>query len=323
MSNIFFRDGYLCYTDKSGITNKLFRLNNYLYNKSKISFHLLDMNGGMILLHNKTFLGKCVNVNQKMTELYQPDVDIRVCNELCAFFLAYFCTHMTRPANVACIGCEEATLYAALSIIGEYNPLSQVTIVQEEIQNNGENYFLSVLLNVETSPVLSLNVSDYHNTKLQENHFDQLVVDGKALEDNSALKLKEINRLYNGSGSVIFLLDNQPELFNQIIEMYNDAQVYNVSDNVKLITVKEKIYSDDRIVLSEKYQYLKYMDKFNLSDEQIREIVKQLENDIDVVAAQFDTEQKIKGIELKEYLISYMLFDDYKSYYLEQIQKML
>lgn len=323
MSDIFLNNWDLCYVDNSNKQKILLKLDNYTYNKSKIPFHLFDENGQVMLVHEKTLLGKCVNINGNTAKLYGNNGEMQLAKMLCTYLTAKFCTHITRPANVALIGCEEAVLYSSMSIIGMYNKASQVTLIQEEIQNNGENYFLSVLLNIENPPEVSLNVSDYRNTKLQGDSFDHIVVNGKILGENSELKLKEINRLYNANGSVIFILDDQPELLKQIKNICGEYECYSVSKKIKVVTVSDKIHSDDRIIISEKYEYLKRIDESDFSDDKIREISKELKNDIDILSKLSDVKQKIQAIELREYLISYMLFDEYKSHYLKEIRNIL
>ena len=325
MGENILENGYVYYVDDSS-KKKILNLNDFLYNKSKIPFHIFDRNGACDYLNERTLLGKCININQKMHNIYNPQSSVLQCSELLTFLLANFCTHSTNISNFAFIGCEEKILYSAISVIGEYNQLFRVTIIQDEICNGGENYFLDVLSNIEKVPEMSLNISDYHSTMLRDKYFDLVVVDCNVLGENIELKIKEINRIYSAKGSIIYILNGQLDVFKYINEMYDGIESYNISDNIKILSVKSPLEcfekNDDRSVIS-KYAYLGYIDKFNLCDEQIRIIIQEIEDDIEFFIKKHDIDKKIMCMELKENLISYMLFNEYKPYYLEQIRRIL
>lgn len=319
------QNGYVYYGDDYS-KKEILDLNNCLYNKSKVPFHIMDQNGVCYYLEERALLGKCMKINKKMHELYAPESIVLQCSELVTLLLAKFCTHLTRCSNYALIGCREEILYSAISVIGAYNQLSQVAVIQNEIFNGGNNYFLSVLSNIEKLPEMSLNISDYYNTMLKDNCFDQIIVNCDILEEDAELKLMEINRIYNGKGSIIYILNTQHCSYEYINEMYDDdIEVYDISDSIKFIYVSSKVETLNENVgksIFNKYMYLRDINKFNLSNDQIRSIIQKIENDIELCIKNYDVENKIKFIELKENLISYMLFDEYKSYYLKQVQKL-
>lgn len=328
MGDIILNNNTLVYKESENIYKTILQMNNCIYNKSSIPFHVIytkgnDKNVIFDFLYPGTFASECININKRSSEIYNTPGIITELNSLCTFLTARFCTHKAVPSNIALLNCEESLLYSVLSVIGLYNQETNATLVQNEILNNGDNYFLSVLLNIERAPSLSLHVCDYYKLGLQSDNMDFIVVNGNILRINTEETLKELNRIYNGKGNIIYILNDQPETIGLIQKIHGESEIYNISDELKVISVSSKAVFKKKTVISEKYAHLNYLDKFDLPDDNIRNIIKEIEKDIDIFIKEYDIEQKIRCIELKEYLISYMLFEEYKEYYSEQIKKLL
>jgi len=311
-------NGILIIHDYNKKKKELINLHDCIKNMSNIPFGKYNDRSEIDALMEGTLCSICMQYARNYSTIFNVNISEKNNTDLFInFFIAAFLLTLNRPSSSALIGCDAEIIYNVLGIIGEYNRSSEAVIIDREISNEGDNEYLSILEYIEKIPDVSLCVTDYNNTKLRDNMFDIIVVNGSVIEDEKVIK--EINRIFKDGGLIIFVIDDYPEIKELLEKEYDNFEFYSVSETRKILIMKNKPLIPKVCSLFEKYEYLLNIEKEKLTKTKIRQIVNDIKYDIDYAASVYDAKEKNILIYLKENLISYMLFEEYREYHFEKI----
>lgn len=291
---------------------------NFIDNKSKMPLLKLYNDDFYVTLEDN-YLDFYKNItafialskNELASEVYDNDDDF---DFLYALYIIIFSfgIEICTPIKAAAIGCPSEILYTCGYIIKSLRTNSSLTVIRHTINADGNNDFFEPVTALEDVD-FNLLIGDYAHTNLKDNNYDLTVIDSRESYDDLESVIKECSRILNPNGKLVFTIYFNPEFEAIVKDVCKDFKEYAVSENIKVIV-------SDKLSLSNPFEYL----NFNLEElkkQDIKEIINKLNNDIDIAVKNFDTYKKIDFIDLKEYLICFMLFEDDKDFYREKIIK--
>lgn len=221
------------------------------------------------------------------------------------------------------IGCENGILsYHLATILGSMQNQSSLFCVSDIINP----FWVDQLSTVERLPELHYFATEYDAIHLEQEYFDLVVINGNVNFEQPEKTLKEAIRLLKEDGSIICYCNDMPSLESSFHLLFEHNKSYELDGNRVIyvankqdITCTEEEKVDCTIEIRQHIQALKeqIVSEEAITKEHLKECIRQIEQDVDTVMQEELLDWKNGLLELKEYLLDYMVgFDsEYRSYY--------
>lgn len=213
----------------------LLNCNDYLENRSRIPL-LCAENGltvsALILelfrTHNRLF--EANGENEENNSLKYLLLDVLVISYLIKTSL---------PINVLELGCVNGILsYHLATLLGKFNEESSLCCVCDVIGNDSGNGWLDQIALVEEKPRISMLAADYEDTKLQEEQFNIVIINGTVGFENPSAVLHEAERLTERDGVILCFSDNQPLLEDCFRLLFTEREEYGLTPEFNILETK-------------------------------------------------------------------------------------
>lgn len=299
MANLDFGTGVFVFTDNDGVSREVFNPFDLIKNRSRLT---------MQPVKDGDSLFKSLSKLQDMRGVFNDGDEL----DYFALFLidALFvraASKTARPLNIAVIGDITGRLsYRLATLTGLMNPQSILNCVVDRI---GENLTLKKLSMIEKPPLYSLTVCPYENLRLAENYYDIVIIDGESPFKDAALLLDVANRALKDGATIICDVNNSPLLENLFKLNFDEVEAFEITPYRKVLTTVFKKTEDERKEFEQgvKSALAKLKEAVYNDEQDIRPIIKSLDDLAKTAQRFYDTESKNKLLTAKEYALDYML----------------
>ncbi len=219
--------------------------------------------------------------------------------------------------------------YHLATLMGMINEESRLCSVCHVIGNESDNHWLDYICMVEKPPVLSMLVSDYHETGLERRAFDLVVVDGGINYEKPDEMISEIKRLLKKEGVLICHVVDHTDLRHAVLHqfMQEECEEYRLNEYESIIVAIQRTMDnhDEKEVLKKEISAMLHslQESMDGMPEQgvLRENIKNIERCIEGAMALKNVIYKDGLICLKEALLDYMLNlqDKYALHYRDKL----
>lgn len=206
MSSLDMQNNKFVYTNHLE-SRVLIDFSDYLSNKSRIPLHSSEVT-----------VSKIINNLMKEHDIISAGT---LQYDLAEYYLAMdalvtaFLLKRAEAVKVLELGCTNGILsYHLASLLGVFNEKSMLCGVCNAIGNESGNRWLDIVTKVAELPDLSLVVSDYDNTNLQEKSYDIVIINGSERFDAPDKVIQEADRVLAKKGMLICYANQQTLLAN-------------------------------------------------------------------------------------------------------------
>ncbi len=303
----------------------LFEFNKYLSNMSRIS--VSDESGHETA---KFFLQALNEQHEQLFNDVTPE-EKNIYFVMNSLFLSYL-TKFAIPVKVLQVGCGDGKLcYHNTEILGRINPESTLCFINNEIDNENRNIWLDTIAIAEMKPDISIVISDYNKTNLQNDSFDIVIINGVISFTNPYTMIKEIERLLKKTGIIICYSNN--EILNNALKLiFDDIEEYTISKTKSILTVNNTGNSwtadPNENWREDMSDFLgKLADDFNKYPEidSCKEYIISIKKYLQLAMINNDIQLKINLIDLRQNILDYTLnfLNEYKEHYFDEVNKLI
>lgn len=218
------------------------------------------------------------------------------------------------PVNALEIGSVSGVIsYHLATLLGKFHPDSLLCCVSDSIGNESENQWLDRIILVEEPPRLSFLAADYHDTHLQENSFDLIVINGSITYEDPNAVLCEAERLIKNNGTIICCSDNFPLLEHIFKTKFPNRMAYPLPGHINIMRTqllksieKESPPSQMEII----YDFIEEVKQLISENRRVdtNSSLNKIQKYLNLALKAKNTDIKIQLIDLRDKLLDYMLF---------------
>ena len=133
--------------------------------------------------------------------------------------MSSFFVHHGEPLKVAEIGADKGSLSTHIaSLLHAFDPKAEFVCICNTIGNESGNEWLNRICQAEAPDGLSLVASDFFNTRLQDEYFNYVVINGTVTISEPMETIKEAARITSKDGSILCFCESQ-FLLDDMIQM--------------------------------------------------------------------------------------------------------
>jgi len=211
----------------------ILNFNNFFANKSCLSLQATDRSYSLpFILYDLKTQYENLSLNE---ENLKDTTDYFLIDALLS---AYLIT-TSQPVKIAEIGCTNGRLSFHLStIIGKFNEQSTLCCISNTIGNESGNQWLDMISQAEVSPNLSFMATDYHDTNLNSEHFNIVVINNSVVLNNTDAIVSEAVRILKPNGFLICYA--KQDLVRSIKDVASSYEEYPVSSDTSVLVVRKK-----------------------------------------------------------------------------------
>lgn len=305
MSAILMENNVFILEDIFGKRNELLDCRKLLFNKSSIPINTFT--------EGRTIPKFLVQLFHEHKERWRE-------NEAGLYFLfdiliTSFLIQKSEPFHVLEIGGESGILsYHLASLLGGFHKNSSLCSICHTIGNNSNNNWLDQISLVQEAPEYSLLVTDYDNTCLLDHIFDIVVVNGSINFFNPYRVLKEAERLVKNGGVIFVFLQDMPLLEDSFKLKFSERKEYYFTSSMGIMIKKDENRQKENERKEKEADYVFNFVK-EVNDmlesgtplEQIRNLMKRIDVEIDRAIIEYNIKQKIELIQVKEQVLDYIV----------------
>lgn len=307
---------------ESGKSRTVFDLTDNLANKSRVPLRSKGVDGLSI--------AALLLVLQESNKRIGGYADKDTASDLMNVLVAKELIRSAAPIHVIEMGALAGfNSYQLATLMGMINEESRLCSVCHVIGNESDNHWLDYICMVEKPPMLSLLVSDYHETGLESRAFDLVVVDGGTDYEKPDDMISEIKRLLKKEGVLICHVVDQTDLRRAVLHQFapEEYEEYRLNEHESIIVAIQRTINnrDEKEVLKKEISAVLHSLQGSMDgmprQEVLRESVRAIDGCTESAMALKNARCKDGLICLKEALMDYMLNlqDEYALHYRDKL----
>lgn len=223
--------------------------------------------------------------------------------------------HSSVPVKVLEIGATSGILsYHLATLMGKLNKESLLCCVSNVIGNDSSNHWLDRISMVEEPPDLSLVISDYEATQLENGHFDIVILNGPAGFDKPYETVREAQRLVKKKGVLICHVKDTPLLESSFQLVFPERQEFEISHREKILAVTkvETAWQQEKppVLEEEALELLRELRRIprpGCHQEEMKPWIWKIDECVDMAMEYSYIDRKVELIRLKGKALDYML----------------